>query len=120
MLPNFESHTKDLNSEDKKAVPFLQRILETKTIDNPIVSYLLIEETNMLLKQVKLKPINDVKLRKLVNYMRTHDILPICSTSNGYFVSYDEKVLQLQIVSLSKRGNAILSCAYGLERFIKI
>jgi len=52
--------------------------------------------------------------------MRTHDILPVCSTSKGYFISYDKKVLEKQIVSLSQRANSIMSCAYGLERFIKI
>jgi hypothetical protein len=128
MLVNFEHVTQNLNSEDKKIVPYLQKVLETKTIDKPALSGIIIVETNMLIRQAistgnhsaKIKKINDVKLRRLINYMRTHDILPICSTSKGYFISYDKKVLEKQIVSLSQRANSIMSCAYGLERFIKI
>jgi hypothetical protein len=127
MLVNFEHVTENLNSEDKKIVPYLQKVLETKTIDKPAVSEIIVWETNMLIRQAistgnhsaKIKKINDVKLRKLINYMRTHDILPVCSTSKGYFISYDKKVLEKQIVSLSQRANSIMSCAYGLERFIK-
>jgi hypothetical protein len=128
MLVNFEHVTENLNSEDKKIVPYLQKVLETKTIDKPALSEIIVWETNMLIRQAistgnhsaKIKKINDVKLRRLINYMRTHDILPICSTSKGYFISYDKKVLEKQIVSLSQRANSIMSCAYGLERFIKI
>jgi hypothetical protein len=128
MLVNFEHHTQNLNSEDKKIIPYLQKVLETKTIDKPALSGIIIAETNMLIRQAivsgtqsaNIKKITDVKLRKLINYMRTHDILPICSTSKGYFVSYDESVLKKQIVSLSQRANSVMSCAYGLERFIKI
>jgi len=128
MLVNFEHVTENLNSEDKKIVPFLQKVLETKTIDKPALSGIIVWETNMLIRQAistgnhsaKIKKIDDVKLRKLINYMRTHDILPVCSTSKGYFISYDKKVLEKQIVSLSQRANSIMSCAYGLERFIKI
>jgi len=128
MLVNFEHVTQNLNSEDKKIVPYLQKVLETKTIDKPALSEIIVWETNMLIRQAistgnhsaKIKKINDVKLRRLINYMRTHDILPVCSTSTGYFISYDKKVLEKQIVSLSQRANSIMSCAYGLERFIKI
>jgi hypothetical protein len=128
MLVNFEHVTENLNSEDKKIVPFLQKVLESKTIDKPALSEIIVWETNMLIRQAistgnhsaKIKKINDVKLRKLINYMRTHDILPVCSTSKGYFISYDKKVLEKQIVSLSQTANSIMSCAYGLERFIKI
>jgi|LakMenEpi03Aug12_release.lakeMendotaPanAssembly.Ray.scaffolds.fasta_scaffold37458_13 hypothetical protein len=128
MLVNFEHVTQNLNSEDKKIVPYLQKVLETKTIDKPALSEIIVWETNMLIRQAistgnhsaKIKKIDDVKLRRLINYMRTHDILPVCSTSKGYFISYDKKVLEKQIVSLSQRANSIMSCAYGLERFIKI
>jgi hypothetical protein len=128
MLVKFEHVTQNLNSEDKKIVPFLQKVLESKTIDKPALSEIIVWETNMLIRQAistgnhsaKIKKIDDVKLRKLINYMRTHDILPVCSTSKGYFISYDKKVLEKQIVSLSQRANSIMSCAYGLERFIKI
>ena len=78
MLVNFEHVTENLNSEDKKIVPYLQKVLETKTIDKPTVSEIIVWETNMLIRQAistgnhsaKIKKINDVKLRKLINYMR--------------------------------------------------
>ena len=129
MLVNFEHYTKNINSEDKKIIPYLQKVLESKTIDKPALAPIIILETNILIKKAmsnesqdaKIKPIKrEVTLRKLINYMRTHDILPVCSSEKGYFVSYDKKILEKQIVSLSQRANAIMSCAYGLERFIKI
>ena len=128
MLVNFEHVTQNVNSEDKKILPYLQKVLETKTIEKPALAPIIIVETNILIRQAilsgnqnaKIKKLTDVKLRKLINYMRTHDILPVCSTSKGYFISYDKKVLEKQIVSLSQRANSIMSCAYGLERFIKI
>jgi hypothetical protein len=128
MLLNFENVTKNVNSQDKKILPYLQKVLETKTIEKPALSGIILVETNMLIRQAissgtestNIKKLDEVKLRKLVNFMRTHDILPVCSNYKGYFISYDKKVLEKQIVSLSQRANSIMSCAYGLERFVKV
>ncbi len=61
----------------------------------------------------------DVRLRKIVNYYRTNAILPIMSSSKGYFVSYDKDKILTMIKSLSQRATAITDACNGLNKIKK-
>jgi hypothetical protein len=63
-------------------------------------------------------PVNGVKLRKMVNYIRKNGILPIIATSRGYFVTYEKELIEKQIKSLNERAAGIKDAANGMLRYL--
>lgn len=61
----------------------------------------------------------DTRLRMFCNYLRTNAILPLMSTSKGYFVTENPAIILNQIKSLVGRADSIDSCAEGLKVFYK-
>lgn len=61
----------------------------------------------------------EVRLRKFVNYYRANGYMPICATSKGYFISFENKVLSKQVKSLKERMAGIADAANGLQKWIK-
>ena len=61
----------------------------------------------------------EVRLRKFVNYYRSRGELPICATSEGYFISFENSVLESQIKSLEERAHGIMLAARGLKKHLK-
>lgn len=117
MITNFETITHDLTDEEKKLIPILIKGFKTHTIKNPIKAPDIVSALNS--KDLGLdKKFTEVRLRKLCNFIRSNSLLPLCATSKGYFVSYDEEEIHNQIKSLRERADAIISCADGLEKFI--
>ena len=69
-------------------------------------------------KLTKIK-FTEVRLRKIVNYIRTNGLIPLIATSSGYYVDYSpEKVIESQIKSLKERSSSIYHCAVGLEKIL--
>lgn len=115
MITNFEEITIDLSDAEKNALPIVCKyfsLLKTPTKSPDIIKYLSTSITDV--------KITDVRLRKYVNYIRSKHILPIIGTSNGYFVSYDNEVIQKQILSLHERANSILQSGHGLVHFLNL
>ena len=114
MLTNFEKITTELREfEIEFILPDVIEVLKNQK--KPITSKKLLENIN----QGKNYTLNDVRFRKMVNYIRSNSILPIISTHRGYFVSYDEKELSDQIKSLYQRSNSIQDSAFGLNKILK-
>jgi hypothetical protein len=59
-----------------------------------------------------------VRLRKMVNYIRSNSLIPLIATSHGYFTSDCKQTIQEQIKSLQERANSIERCAQGLKKFL--
>jgi hypothetical protein len=118
----FNEHTHDLTNDELELVPLVINGFKKYTKDNPIKSKQVISSFNDFLinnPKYEIKKISDVRLRKLINYIRTNGMLPIIGSSNGYYVSYDPDVIQEQITSLQERANSILRCANGISKFLK-
>ena len=121
MITNFETLTIELTDEELQVIPILIKGFKTHEKENPITEPNIIENMNIFLKQntdLKIK-ITGVRLRKMVNYIRVNALIPLMATSQGYFVSYDQKEIESQIKSLYQRAKSISNAADGLLLFTK-
>lgn len=118
-VTNFEIETKPLTEEEKLVIPMLVAGFRTKTKEAPIKAPVIVEKMNaaLLERGIKLK-LDQSRLRKLCNYIRSNGILPLIGTTHGYYCSTDKKEIESQITSLKDRAYAILNSANGLEKFL--
>lgn len=120
MITNFEQITEDLSENDKIYEPFVERILKSlnRATKAPVIVYMI---NQAIATEYDYKEANftEVRLRKFVNYYRAHGLIPICATSEGYFVSFENKILESQIKSLEERAHGILLAAKGLKKHLK-
>lgn len=118
----FNEHTHDLTPDELELVPLVINGFKKYTKENPIKSDAVINSFNdFLIKnpKYKIRKISGVRLRKLINYIRTNGLQPIIGSSKGYYVSFEANDIQEQINSLKERANSILGCANGLSKFLK-
>jgi hypothetical protein len=118
MIANFEEITEELTEDEKKLIGPLIRGLRHRTSKNPIKAPKIVKIMNEYAEECGLIKISEVRLRKLVNYVRSTGRAPIIATARGYFMSYDQEEIRLQIRSLRQRARSIDSCADGLEGFL--
>ena len=119
MITNFEYLTREMTDEEKKLVPILIKGFSTKTKDNPIKAPEIVQSINGKRETLGLKlNFSEVRLRKIVNFIRAEGILPLIATSNGYYCSKDKEEIKNQIESLTQRAEAIMSSANGLNKFL--
>lgn len=123
MVTNFEEITRDLNERDMLFEPFVCAVIRGCVEERnakkgseivSMVNYKVATEYDP-----KEATFNEVRLRKFVNYYRTNGLMPVCSTAKGYFISFENKILQSQIKSLTERANSIMIGAKGLQKWIK-
>lgn len=124
MITNFEELTETLTEKELILLPYVEKAFGKITCKaSATKSNDLCERINMLYVQDNgmdkfYIPMNGIRLRKFVNYLRTNKMLPIIGTSEGYFVTYIPEEIEKQIKSLTERANGILSAAEGLKRFL--
>ena len=117
----FNDHTHDLTPDELLLVPLVINGFKKYKKDNPIKSDAVIEGFNVFLSKntkYKIRKLSGVRLRKLINYIRSTGQQPIIGSSKGYYVSFDAKDIQEQIKSLEERANSILGCSNGLSTFL--
>lgn len=120
MIDNFEDFTHELSDDELKLVPLVISGFKNYTINNPIKSDTIVKRMNeFLTKNDYPIKMSGVRLRKIVNHIRTNGLQPLIATSKGYFVSEDKEVIQEQINSLNQRANSIKRCADGLSKYLK-
>jgi len=105
MIKGFEKETEVLNEyELNMLLPVLLRHLPEKIgPDKSVTSNKIIEG----LKALGLK-INGARLRKLINHIRTHNLIPLLiASSKGYYISNDDNDTQRFVDSLKQREDAI-------------
>ena len=119
MITNFEEETSPLTNSEKDMLPLLMELLQDVKKESPILSRWLCDKFNKALDVKCCKPINDIRLRKLTNHIRSNGLLPIIATSKGYYCSYNKSDIISQIKSLNERADAIRNSAAGLEQFLK-
>lgn len=124
MVTNFEEETQELNEDELTLLPMLVDGFKTHSYTNPIKAITIVDAMNNRIAYLnsnnsrKLPRFTEARLRKCCNYIRSHGLLPLIATSNGYFVSHDKSVIESQIKSLTERANSIKRCAVGLQKFI--
>lgn len=122
-VTNFEDITYELTAEEQAIAGFVEKVIRSCTDETKakkakdivyLVNHYIASEYNP-----KAAKMTEVRLRKFVNYYRSHGYIPICASSKGYFISFENEVLQLQVKSLKERAGGIHSAARGLEKWIK-
>ena len=86
------------------------------TKQNPIKAPIIVAKINA--NKLTKKKFTEVRLRKIVNYIRTNGLIPLIATSSGYYVDYSPEVIESQIKSLKERSSSIYHCAVGLEKIL--
>jgi hypothetical protein len=118
MITNFELITPNINKDELSILHLFIQVMSG--IVKPTKAPIIVKSMNAILQQEGHKLIfNQVRLRRFVNYCRSYSFLPIIATSEGYFVSYRDVDIDLQIKSLTERSNAIFTAAYGLFKLQK-
>lgn len=118
MIETFEQITKPLTEEEKRLVEVLVRGFRNRTKDNPIKAPEVVRFINQDYAKYGLtKKLSEPRLRKLVNHIRSHGLLPLIATSSGYYCSTDLSDVGSQINSLKQRADAMLHAAKGLEDY---
>ncbi len=116
MLTNFEDQTYELTDSETTILPLVIAGFSRYTKENPIKEAEIIKRFNAHGYSVKL---TGVRLRKLVNYIRSNSLLPLIATSKGYYISNDIEEITKQINSMQERANSIVMAANGLKKFIQ-
>jgi len=113
-------NNKPLTEEEKNMIPKLIKVLLKTGPRKKIYSDQLIRGINERLVEFGLtNKFSGVRLRKVINFMRSEGILPVLSSRRGYYVSYDEEELLQNIKSLRERASSIIVAADGLEYILK-
>lgn len=118
MITNFEHLTTELNDKELAIVPSIIKAFKNYTKENPIKAPEIVTRYNANVKKGAVL-LNQPRLRKICNHIRSYGLLPLIATSKGYYVSYDKEEIKLQITSLRERANSIENCAMGMEEFLK-
>lgn len=106
----------DLNTVDINVIaPFVVNLLKRKG-GVPMSS-------NEILKEISASSIthsvSGIRLRRIINWLRSESLLPILSGNYGYWISYDPIEIDLNVNSLRLRAAAIINAADGLARLNK-
>jgi len=116
MINGHESFTEELNEEERMLANRLISAFSKRSKNNPVTATEIVSGVN---KNMKLtQKFSDRRLRKIINHYRVNAILPIISTSKGYYVSYDENEIEGMIISLTQRANSILEGCFGMQRIL--
>jgi len=119
MITNFEYITRELTDEECKLVPILIKGFSTKTKETAVKAPEIVEAINKQADKFGLKnKFSEVRLRKIVNFIRSEGILPLMATSNGYYCTDDREEIRSQIDSLTQRAEAIMVSANGLKKYL--
>lgn len=116
MILGHEYHTEELNDEERMLAKKLISAFSKRSKENPVTATEIVFGVN---KNIKLtQKFSDRRLRKIINHYRVHGILPIISTSKGYYVSYEENEIEGMVISLNQRANSILEACFGMQRIL--
>lgn len=123
MITNFENITVDLSQSDKIYESYLYALLRKHVGEtNALKSNDIVDIVNQIIANkhgIEEAKFTEVRLRKFINYYRVNGLVPVCATSKGYFITFENSVLESQCKSLEERANGINLAAKGLRKWIK-
>jgi hypothetical protein len=119
MITGFEEHTSELTAEEMEILNIVIHGFRQYKKTNPIKSELIVTRMNQYLQNngYKIK-MTGVRLRKMVNYIRSNSLIPLIANSQGYFTSDCKQTILEQITSLQERANSIENAVQGLKKFL--
>ena len=115
MITNFENITFKLKSSEVDKIPKVVKLLKGIKKKSPIKEQELLELINGRINDFN---ISGVKLRQIINYIRTNSLLSIIGTSKGYYSSSDVVEIEKQILSLQNRIDRLESAKKGMKEIL--
>jgi len=108
VIKGFETITADLSQDELDMIqPIIKGLTNKQGKDMAITGTKICKAINT----------TGPRLRKMINYIRTNNLLPgLCSTSNGYFVAKNIYEMQDYIISLKQRIKAQVDVLNALEQ----
>lgn len=116
MIKGFDKETAPLTNDELVLAKIVSQGLATKTKRNPASSKYICETLNMKYPDINL---TDIRLRKIVNFLRCTSMPNICADNRGYYCTDDIKELQDYALSLGQRIGAQEKVYQQLVRFIE-
>lgn len=114
MLSQFEDYTQELSKEEKKILPIVVNGLKKCIGKEKAYTNKAITQAIKMRYHIK---VSDARLRKIIQYIRTKDLVPLLiASSKGYYVSNDKEEIREYINSLNQRLNSIKSTAISMKR----
>lgn len=118
MLPGFDDITQELTEHEKIVLLpiFLRGFAKKYGKANAVTNKQIIQS----IKAKKNITISDARVRKIINYIRTHNKIPgLIATSNGYYVTHNVQEIQKYVKSLQGRENEIRKVKEGMIAYLK-
>ena len=109
------SQSEKLSKEDEKLIPIIIKILSKTSKNHTIYGKEIVKGIVDRKSKLEIKSFSEIRLRKIVNYLRVYQILPVITNKDGYFVSYDKEDIIEMCVSLDSRAESIKAAADGLR-----
>jgi len=116
LLPGFEDITHELTDDEKALLPrFVKGFRNKLGPDNAVTNKQVIAGF-----KASGTKISDARVRKIINYIRTHDLVPgLVATSKGYYVTRDPMTIKKYIHSLDCRIREIQRVRDAMARDLK-
>jgi hypothetical protein len=116
LLKGFSDITIELTEAEKKLIPlFVKGFNAHMGPKNPITNREIV--TRMAAINLQL---TDVKVRKIINYIRNKDLVPgLVAASGGYFITHSPEELKKYISSLLGRENEIRRIREAMQEHLK-
>lgn len=119
MITGFEEKTQELTEDEMKLVKPLISGFRLRDKNSPIHGKDVVKGVNDYCQKNNISiKMTEVRLRKIVNYIRSKSLLPVMATSKGYYCAQTKEEVLEQIRSLNERANSIMSCVKGLTIFL--
>lgn len=122
-VTNFETQTETLSDKEKyHIVPCLITTLKERAYDKShwlgsknLINYV---EQDYHAKTDEFLTLKDYRLRAMINYLVVKQLLPVASSSNGYWLMTTKEEFETQMKSLNERANSIKLRSNGLQQMM--
>lgn len=116
MIQNTPEYTYELTEQEMNLIPAIKRgFLNHKGKENAITG----KEIAKILNAKYGTNLNDVRIRKFVNYLRDSGF-PVVASSNGYYFPESKQDIIFQIESIEQRINSMEKAKKGLMNYLEI
>ena len=125
MVTNFEEQTERLNDIEMAAIPIFKKCFEEGHVGarNRISAREICEKMASLpqFRKSDGRPLlTDVRVRKIINYIRMNDIIPmLCGDNRGYYVAETEQEVRDFIRSMRDRTSSMILVTDRVEKQYK-
>jgi len=122
MLELFEEYTYELNQYEQEVLlpKFVHGFSTKHGAANAVTNKQIIERMNIKFRNTPVYKLNDARVRKLINYIRTHNLIPgLMASSKGYYISDNPAEIEKYIRSLQGREHAIRQVRKSMQDYLQ-